>query len=91
MVNKSRHGLLKKTQESIKIIQKNEGSYGDLNPHDVFIKILVHEQKMANGLLLTKKSNDASAHSQHRTSVIDRGFTFELKKDAQCDIGMFRN
>ena len=43
MVKKSRHGLLKKTQESIKIIEKNEGLYGDLNPHDVFMKILIHE------------------------------------------------
>ena len=91
MVKKSRHGLLKKTQESIKIIEKSEGLYGDLNPHDLFMKILVHEQKMAYGLLLTNKANDASAHTQHRNSLIDRGFTFELKKDAQCDPGMFRN
>ena len=83
--------MLKKTQESIKIIEKNEGLYGDINPHDLFMKILVHEQKMAYGLPLTNKSYDASAHSQQRSGVIDRGFTFELKKDAHCDLGMFRN
>ena len=62
-VKRSRHGLLKKTQESIKIIEKSEGSHGDLNPHDLFMKILIHEQKMAYGLLLTNKSTDMSAHS----------------------------
>ena len=76
MVKKSRHGMLKKTQESIKVIEKNECLNEDQSPHDLFRKILVHEQKMAFGLLLTKKSNDANDHAQNRASVIGRGFTF---------------
>ena len=89
MSTKSKHGLLRKTKASLKIIDKSEGYSGQIDSHEIFRNILEIEKLNSYGLSIG--SPVITTHKSDHKPVFERDYSFSLKDGSIDQINTLDN